>query len=57
MKREDLNQKSPIKNIEMIYNTENKFIKLFDAYSAIASEAIRGERIKLLTPKKYFKNY
>ena len=41
----------------MIYNTQNKFIKLFDAYSTIASEAIPGERIKLLTPKKYFKNY
>ena len=41
----------------MIYNTQNKFIKLFDAYSTIASELIPGERIKLLIPKKYFKNY
>ena len=40
----------------MVYDAQEKIVKLFDDYSTIASEAkyktIHGEGIKILTPKQ-----
>ena len=45
-----------IKNTKTIYESREKFIKLFNDYSKIVSEAkyktIYGEGLKILTPKQ-----
>ena len=49
-------QKTAIKNIKTLYESQEKVIKLFDDYSRIVSEARYktkyGEGLKILTPKQ-----
>ena len=49
-------QKSTIKNIKTLYESQEEVIKLFDDYSRIVSEAKYrtkyGESLKILTPKQ-----
>ena len=49
-------RKSTIENFEMIYETEETVIELFDNYTTIVSkakyEAKRRKRIKILTSKQ-----
>ena len=46
------------KNIEMLYNTRSKAIKIYDYYSSMMSEAkakaTKGTGLEILTPKQIF---
>ena len=46
------------KNIEMLYNTRSKAIKIYDDYSSMMSEAkakaTKGTGLEILTPKQIF---
>ena len=55
------NQKSVLENIKLLSELREALIKLFTDHSSIASEAKHkakyGEKLKILTPKKCFKDY
>ena len=56
-KRQELKeQKSALKNINLLYKSQEAVIKLFNDYSSIVSvtkhKSIYGEGLKILTPKQ-----
>ena len=54
-------QENTIYNIEILYKARKEAIKFFDDYSSMMSEtknkSTKGTGIKILTPKKCFKDY
>ena len=54
-------QKSALNNTEMLYKSREAVIEFFDDYSSMVCEAkhevTKEERLKILTPKKSFKDY